>query len=221
MDRNAGIELLYQGLGPMVRFLGQKVGLGKDFLDVGSGEGIISLKVAEDLQARRVVLVDRHPPIVELPAHAEFHQLDVHSKEFVRRFQNKVEVVLCLNALHEFDNITLAVTNIISILPISGIALILDYSEEGWERQRSNAVSGTVHCREHFIEDMGRAQSFGLDTNSGIREVWEDGFFPRMPGECCLSFGGDLYSVLYVPRQWGEVKEPPPDIKRVLESRSR
>lgn len=73
-------------------------------------------------------------------------------------------------------------------------------------------AAGDVHCQAHFREDMARVESggFGLDTDAGIRRFW-GALFPHLPGECCLLFHGDVYSVLYLPRQWGEVKEPPSD----------
>lgn len=206
----------------MVQFLARKIGPGGTFLDVGSGEGIISLKMAEDLQARRVILTDNtHKPVVVLPSHAEFYFVDVQSEEFVRQFQNQANVVVCQCVLHEVPKPVTAAVNLIRVLPIGGMSLILDYSEEGWAHQRAMAATGDAQCQTHFVEDMVRIKfvGFGFDTDAGIRRFWEEGLFPRVPGECSLSFNGDLYSVLYIPRQWGEVKESPPDIERMLRAR--
>lgn len=220
-DRRSAIEQSYQSMRPFIQFLGQNVDVGCTFLDVGSGEGILSLKMAKDLQARRVILIDSvNNPVVDLPSQVEFHIINVTSPEFVHSFQNKANVVICLNAFHEFEDPAAAASNMINIIPIYGILLILDYSQEGWRRQLNIAVDSDAITQSHFQEDMERLQQTGFSTDSGIREFWEKFLFPQVPGECILSFSGDLYSVLYVPRQWGEVKEPPPHIRILLKDRS-
>lgn len=227
-NRRESIEQSYQLMRPMFQYVGRTVGAGGTFLDVGSGEGILSLKIAEDLQARRIILTDNaYRPMVDLPPHAEFHFCDVQSEEFVEQFQNKANVVVCQCVLHELPEPVTAAVNLIRVLPIGGAGLTLDYSEQGWAHQRAMAAAGEELCPGHFVDDMMRIRvvsqrlGFGLDTDAGIRKFWEEGLFPRVPGECALAFSGDLYGVLYIPRQWGEVKEPPPDIKRLLRSRSR
>ena len=226
-NRYAALEESYQSMRHMFQFL-SRFYAGGTFLDVGSGEGILSLKIAEDLKAHRIILIDfAHKPVVNLPPHAEFHFADVQSEEFVQQFQNKANVVVCQCVLHELPGPIIAATNVIRILPISGVGLILDYSEQGWARQRAIADAGEEQYPGHYEEDMMRVRfmsqvlGLNLDSNAGIRTFWEEGFFPRVPGECCLSFSGDLYSILYIPKQWGEVKEPPPDIARILKSRRR
>ncbi len=211
------MEQSYRGISPMIRYLGDKIGPGNTFLDAGSGEGAISLMMAQDLQSGRIILVDKiNGPEVSLPPNAEFHRSDIESEGFVRRFQNMANIVICLNVLHELENPVCAAINLIRILPIGGASLILDYTEQGGDRQSHIAIQGDVRCLLHHQRDLVTTRQFGLNSNHGIRRFWDHGIFPRVPGECLLSFSGDLYSVLYIPHQWGEVKEPPPEIKRLM-----
>lgn len=222
LTRREAIEVSYQSMRPAIQFLGRKIGAGNAFIDVGSGEGIISLKMAEDLKADAFILVDKqYAPVVNLPPNAAFYKIDVHSDEFVEKFENRANIVTCITAFHEFDDPVKAASNLIRILPEKGVTLVMDYTEEGWEIQQVLAASGNTSLKRHFLEDMRRAIRFGLDKDIGIRKFWEEAIFPGVPGECYLTLNGHAYSMLYVAWQWGEVKEPPPHIKRVLESRAR
>lgn len=126
LSRGEAINRSFQSLRPMMQFLARP---GCAFLDVGSGEGVLSLKMAAELRAGRVILVDTlHEPVIALPAHTEFHRLDVHAEEFVRSFQYRVHIVTCTNAFHEFDDPVTAACNLIRVLPTGGATLILDYT---------------------------------------------------------------------------------------------
>src|SRR3989344_6140597 len=225
-QRYAALEEAYGSMRHLFQFLA-RYRSGCTLLDVGSGEGVLSLKIAQDLKAQRIVLVDNHyPPVIDLPPHAEFYFADVLSEEFVHRFQNQANVVVCQCVLHEVLHPAAAATNLIRVLPIQGVGLILDYTEAGWGQLRAEAKQGKEHSVGHFEQDTHNLsmvrQQWGIDlgTDTGIRDFWES-FFPRVPGECVLTFSGGVYSVLYIPKQWGEVKQPPLDIAAVLRSRRR
>lgn len=156
-------------------------------LDVGSGEGILALRIAETLKAKKIILTDTEDFLtVQLPSNAEFHQVDVCSPDFLRKFQNRVQVVICLAAFHEFSDPIGAVKNLFGVLSIRGTTLILDYSKQGWARQRTITLAEDPTSILHFQKDIKRAEQTGLNTNKGIRKFWEETFFPRVPGECHL-----------------------------------
>lgn len=186
---------LVRGLADMRKQRGQKHGV---VLDAGSGEGIIALKMAEELEATKIILVDAQwPPVVELPPHAEFHRINVESKDFLQEFTNKVGVVTCVNAFHEFKDPVWAAFNLFRILPVGGIALILDYSEEGWGRQRELALQEGGFTLRHYEEDMRSIAPRNLNANKGIETFWKLNVFPFVPGDCHFSLNGDGYVVLY------------------------
>lgn len=223
--RRKAIEQSYQSMRPVFQSLSRVVGVGVGgaCLDVGSGEGILSIIIAQDLQARRIILTDQaHRPVVGLPPHAEFHFADVQSEAFVQQFQNQANAVVCLCVLHEVANPVSAAVNLIRLLPIGGAGLSLDYAAPGWAQERAIAAAGAEHYPGHFKVVRVVRQLFGVgwDTDAGIRFFWES-LFPRLPGECCLTCNGDLSSLFYIPRQWGEAQKPPPAITRMLQSRQR
>lgn len=217
-ERIASLHTSYQSMQPMFQDIGKKIGPNRVWLDAGSGEGILSLWIAHDIKAGITILVDVDSPIVPLPPQTFFYRYNIESTEFVQRFQNKVQVVMSLSVLHECRNPATAFSNLISVLPMGGIAFIFDYSEEGWSSQRDIAAQSKASVRQHFLADVANAGQYGLLTDTGIKHYWEDHIFPRVPGDCVLRFNGHLYSITYLPRQWGEVKEPPPDIRAHLEA---
>lgn len=202
---------------PIIEFCKERLPPKPIILDVGSGEGILALKMAKTLKARKVILTDIvNSLVVQLPSNAEFHQVNVCSTEFLQKFQNRVQVVICFTAFHEFSDPIAALQNLISVLPIGGTTLIFDYSEQGWAHQRIITITEGSDSVLHFQEDIERIRQMGLDTDEGIKEFWERTFFPRVPGQCHLFFNGDLYTVVYIARQWGEVKPIPPGMKDIL-----
>lgn len=219
-ERQASLDQTYQSLKPMFQHMQRMLRGVSVLLDVGSGEGYLSLKMAEDLKAARAILVDKLEPLVDLPPNVTFRMFDIHDSNFVRSFQNKVQLITCFFAFHEFEDPIIAATNIISILPIGGNAVFVDYSQEGWKKHAQLIGNGDLAAQLHLHDDIQRTMMFGLDTNVGIRHFWES-LFPRFPGECGIVFGGDTYKVFYIPKQWGEVKEPPEDIRLLLEELAR
>lgn len=216
------MERSYQTFRPMIQAMGRDLPQGTVFLDAGSGEGFYSLLFAADLKAKQVILIDiDKEPEVELPPHAEFHRLDIQSEKFVRKFQNRANVVVCLTTLHECSNPVIAASNLIKILPVNGVAVIMDFCGEGWEYQFQLAQQEGLGQMQHHMLDLATAGPFGLTTDEDIRQFWEEGMFPRVPGQCHLKFNGHLYIVMYLAKQWGEVKKPPPDIAALLKSLGR
>ena len=129
-------------------------------------------------------------------------------RQNLTRVQNKVSVVTCCTAFHEFVDPNRAVFNLISVLPERGITVLFDYSEEGWERQRIVTALEGIWSVDHLRQDLENARRWGLTTTAGIKTFWED-WFKRVPGQCRLVFSGDLYFVLYVAQQWGVIKPTP------------
>lgn len=224
--RKLKMEQSYLSIGPFIQKIVQVFRIRRGvahMLDVGSGEGFMALRMAEDFGAAKIILTDiKYPPIVELPHHAKFYKIDALSPKFLEKFQNEINLVTCLNTFHELEDPLVAAGNLLRVLPLGGITLILEYSEEGWARQsRIISTGGTEQERKHHADDLQLAKKNKFDTNDGIRKFWEQEIFPRVPGECFLTFNADLYTVIYLARQWGEVKEPPPDIRKMIEELSK
>jgi SAM-dependent methyltransferase len=189
-------------------------------LDAGCGNGYASLKLAEYFQPQKFILADIENNLeVQLPSNVEFQRVDVCSPDFLARFQSRVTAVVCVLALHEINDIVAAVGNLIQVLPQGGVTIFIDRSQQGWRVQRERCVLQGVEAMQHVSQDIARVVRFGLDTNSGIRRFWEKGVFPRVPGETYLAFNGYVYTVLYIAKQWGQVKQPPPDIAALLRQR--
>ena len=218
-ERVREIHMTHEGVKPMMVSLSRVSGVCTDtMLDVGSGEGIMTLLMAEDLRAKKIILTDAaSSPVVPLPAHAEFHLIDVCSKAFLEKFQNNVGVVTCFAAFHEFKDPWAAAGQLIMVLPHGGVTLIFDGSEVGWVHLGERVLkSGDESVIQHYREDIRRVRRSGLDTDAGIRNFWEEKVFPKVPGRTDLTFMGDAYMVSYFARQWGEVKQPSPEVAREL-----
>ncbi len=211
-SRRQAILGIYQSIKPAVQFVAKHLHH-KDgrLLDVGTGEGIIALEVAQEFGASEVIFADVEDfLLVELPSNAKFQIIDVCSRDFLSKFQNKVTAVTCFKAFHEFEDPFQAAVNLISILPHNGILFLLDLTEKGWEHMEQINHEQGGGALLHHKDDLERIRSKGLklNTDQGIKDFWE-GLFPRIPGKCNLQFIGEMYSVIYVAKQWGEVKPFP------------
>ncbi len=211
--RRESISKTFEAMKPLLQFVAHRQ-MYRDgvMLDIGTGEGIIALEMAKEFGVSKVFLTDiKKYLLVELPSNAVFQILDVCGGDFVKRFQNKVTLVTCLKTFHEFADPFQAAVNLISVLPLRGMVFIMDHTEEGWDYLRRTAMDEGLGAQFHHEQDMERIRKSGLhlDTDEGIRDFWETWFFPRVPGECHLTFHGLMYSTVYIARQWGEVKPFP------------
>ncbi|MBI3290645.1 methyltransferase domain-containing protein [Candidatus Falkowbacteria bacterium] len=200
----------YSTFQPLIKATPQLLGSARVLLDVGCAEGIISLEMARDLNANRIILADIVPSLsVQLPENAEFVQVDVCCRsEMFKRFRNQVDFVTCVRSFHLFRNPLEAAISLFGILPQRGIAIIWDYSEGGLVRHGEVSAK---ECPENVLmhqQKMRIVKETGLGTDIGIRKFWEGLIFPHVPGISDLVFneGGHFYMVLYQARQWGEVK---------------
>lgn len=216
-ERKKKINQSWELMRDIIEFCGKRLPPEPVILDVGSGEGILALKIAGTLKAKKVILTDIVDSLeVQLPRNAEFHQVDLCSMDFLQKFQNRVQVVICLRSFHEFSDPVGAMRNLFGVLPIGGTTLIFDYSKQGWAHQRTITLAEDPTSILHFQKDIKKAEQDDLNTDEGIREFWEGMVFPRVPGECHLFFNGDIYTVVYTARQWGEVKPIPPGMEQIL-----
>ncbi len=217
--RKALLEASYALMRPLILDLARQLFRpGFTMLDIGSGEGLLALKMAADFGAGNVILIDNEKrPNVKLPLNAKFYLMDALSSTMLEKFQNKIDLVTCLNAFHEFDDPLAAAGQLISVLHSQGVAVVFEYTEEGWHKARQLSMSSGDGPHRHFNKDVRRAQALGLDTNRGIRDFWEQRVFPGVPGQCNLTFMNELYLFLYIARQWGEVKEPPEYMREEVE----
>lgn len=216
-SRKKQIDASFENLRDFFEHLAKPISSGTILLDVGCGDGYFDLKVAEVFKPEKIILTDIEDSLaVQLPPNAEFHRVDVCSDDFLKRFQNRVQVVICIATLHEIPDVFRAITNLVTVLPKDGVAFILDRTREGWLRQCEICKEEGADSIRHFKQDIDRATRLGLNSNKGIRQFWEEGFFPKVPGATQLFFNGDLYTVLYIAKQWGEVKPIPPELESQL-----
>lgn len=210
MGRKAHQLLIFNEYRPLLEVFAKKLYRGGILLDVGTGEGVIGLEAAKVLGVEKTILVDLADYLtVGLPKNARLDLVDVCSEEFVRRYQNKVKVLTCFSAFHEFADPFLGAAHIVQVLPLEGVALLTDFTEKGWTEVRASAEAEGVDSLRHYEEDIRKLQKNGLRTDAGIRDFWENQIFPKVPGECVLTFFGPVYRVVYLPREWGEIKPFP------------
>src|SRR3989344_2052354 len=208
-ERIAQLEQFYRALHPIVREWGSVMSRDPLMMDVCSGEGVSALNIAKTFHAKSVVLSDiRNILRVSLPPNAKFEFADVCSPNFAQKYRGKMDVITCTMSLHELMNPIMALQNMLSVVPRNGLVFIVDYAEGGWAQQAKRAQSG--EGVNHYLSDLQNIRMFGLDTNTGIKHFWETSVFPGIPGEASLSFRGEIYTLVYQQKAWGEYKPVPP-----------
>ena len=117
--RKKAMDASFESRRPFLQDAARLIGPVGIMLNVGCGEGYFDLKMAEVFKPQKLILVDIQDLLqVQLPSNAEFQRVDVCSQEFLKRFQNRVTLVVCSQALHETVDIFKAVQNLFTVLPI-------------------------------------------------------------------------------------------------------
>jgi SAM-dependent methyltransferase len=186
-------------LQPLVQMLGRVVKPVDTYLDVGSRECFIASRATKTLNAARAVFIDITPcKTITLLPNAVFYVMDVCGLDFVKKFKDRVSVVTCILAFHEFKDQVKAAHHLFDILPPNGAALIFDRSEEGWAQEAAMTAAEGPESHAHHQEDLRRMGCWGLHTNQGIQTFWERYIFPTLPGRGGFVLNGLCYSVLYI-----------------------
>jgi hypothetical protein len=209
-ERLKQIKATYASMQPLIRDIARCIRPGVHMLDVGSAEGVLALKMAEDFKVEKLFLTDnQRVSMVHLPDYAESRHVDALSNTFIDLFQNKVELVTCIRTFHEFNEVLLGVHQLVNVLPLGGTLVLMECTYKGWEQQWKLSRTEGPLAYQHTMNDLNRASRNGLLADEDIRNFWEQRCFPGMPGECELLFCDELYVVIYRAREWYDVKEPP------------
>lgn len=169
-------------------------------LDLGGGDGFISTLIARDLSAHRLVIIDHHPLGRGLPLPKSVirrHTMDIESDELVVHYRHYADAVLSIRTLSGLKRPRRTVFNMLRLLRPGDYLVVMDKTETGWAQERIATARAGAEEADRYRHDIERAIANGLANDKRIREFWEEGIFPRLPGEHAIGFNGSFYAAVF------------------------
>ncbi len=175
---------------PVVRRLTRDLGRERRHLDVGVWRWAGGLH-APQIEMSAIAAPGRNSTLVA------FGVADACTLGFALQHKDQHDVVTSAFSFHEFADPMGAALNIFGIVPAGGVAIIIDRSQEGWERERRLVRNECGRANLHYGADLERLRLSGLGTDDGIRSFWQAGVFPQFGGICALEFHQNIYCATY------------------------